>query len=211
MSMKSTPELVRPSRRPPRATRSRAAEDARGRLRRVIAGVLEQGGVLGPRAAIGGGCPGGRELHASAVDEPGAGRVHALKSGKIEDYAFRIVARRDERGPGRLELAPGGDGPRSGQRQDDAVLAGFTSYGRRRGHQALRPETALISRDPAPCRAGTTARPGRGSGQQQTKYELETRHRDSDSRTKRVESLCGPARRPSGLSLRRRPFLSRPG
>ena len=147
----------------------------RRRLGRVIAGVLEQGGVLRPRAAIVDGRTGGRQFDAGAIDEPGARRVHALKSGKIEDHALRIFGRRDERSAGVLQLASGDDDPSSCQRQDNAALSFLTSYGRRRGHQALRPETALISRDPAPCRADPEERPRRGgSGQQQIKYESET-------------------------------------
>ena len=82
-------------------------------------------------------------------------------------------------------------------------MAGFTSYGRRSGHQALRPETALISRARASCRAGPTgvARDRADQGKNKPSTNRRPRHRDSDSRTKRVEFLCRQAYWPSGLSF----------
>ena len=92
----------------------------------------------------------------------------------------------------------------------NAVLRGFTSYGRRLGHQALRPETALISRGPTPCRAKMKAAAEQGSGQKQTKYESETpsqglRFANNASRIFGAR----PAHRPQDCLLVAAPLLSR--
>src|ERR1700733_1647413 len=70
----------------------------------------------------------------------------------------------------------GADDPFPGQRQHHPGLAVLTSYGRRRGHQALRPSRngAHIA-PPRDCRANTMPPPARkGSGEKQTKYESDT-------------------------------------
>ena len=54
----------------------------------MVAGLLEQEVMLGPLAAIGDRSSGGREFVPGAIDEPGAGGVHALKGSEIEDHAF---------------------------------------------------------------------------------------------------------------------------
>jgi hypothetical protein len=51
-------------------------------------------------------------------------------------------------------------------------------------------QTALISRRPATVERTRPSPTQKGSGQQQIKYESETGHTDSDSQTKRVESLA---------------------
>ena len=58
----------------------------------MVAGLLEQEVVLGLLAAIGDRSPCAREFVLGAIDEPGPGRVHALKTGEIEDHAFRVFS-----------------------------------------------------------------------------------------------------------------------
>ena len=127
---------------------------ARRRFGRMVTRFLEQEVLFGPLAATGNRSSCGRELVAGAIDEPRAGGVHALKRAEIEGHAFRVLSRRKERGPGRLQLMPGGDDPLPGQRQHHAVLAVLSGYGRRRVHQALRPsrKRAHIA-PPGDCRA----------------------------------------------------------
>src|SRR6185437_11591847 len=141
------------------------------RLGPMAARFLQQEVLLGPLAATGNSRAGGRQLVAGAIDEPGAGGVHAAEGGEIEDHAFSAVGRRKERRARGLQLTSGADDPLPRQRQDNPVLAGLTSYGRSRGHQALRPSrNGLISRPTGACRAAGL---GGGSRQQQTKYESE--------------------------------------
>ena len=169
--------------------------------------------MLGPRAAIGDGRSGVREFDAGAIDEPGAGRVHALKSGKIEDHALRVLAparrAKPRPPPARVRRRRSTPRPAPGRRRPGRLLRVTEGVVvTKRSGQA---ETALISRGPAPCRADTRAPPRRGIRAKTNQVRIRRPgDRDSDSRTKRVESLCRPAQRPSGLSLRRRPFLSRP-
>ena len=160
MSMKSSPELVdRLADRREQCDRMRR-RNARGRLRRMVASLLEQEVLLGPLAATRDRSSCGREFVPSAIDEPRAGSVHALKSSEIEDHAFRVFSGGKERSPGRLELVSGGDDPLPSQRQHDPVRAVLSSYGRRRAHQALRPSRngAHIA-PPGDCRAKTTSSP----------------------------------------------------
>jgi len=77
----------------------------------MIAGFLEQEVVLGPLAAIGDRGSSAHEIVASAIDEPGAGGVHALKSGQIEGHAFCVFSQRKKRGSCRLELTSAADDP----------------------------------------------------------------------------------------------------
>ena len=58
----------------------------------MVASLLEQEVVLGLLAAIGDRSPCAREFVLGAIDEPGPGRVHALKTGEIEDHAFRVFS-----------------------------------------------------------------------------------------------------------------------
>lgn len=58
----------------------------------MVAGFLEQEVMLRPLAAIGDRSSSGREFVPSAIDEPRAGSVHALKSSEIEDHAFRVFS-----------------------------------------------------------------------------------------------------------------------
>ncbi len=169
--------------------------------------------LFGPLAATGYRSACGRELVAGAIDEPRAGGVHALKRAEIEGHAFRVLSRRKERGPGRLQLMPGGDDPLPGQRQHHAVLAVLSGYGRRRVHQALRPSRKRAHIAPTgDCRANRTASPARtGSGRQQIRYESETllyglRFADKASR------IFVQARRPGRQDCRvvLEPFLSAP-
>ena len=155
----------------------------------------------------------GSELVAGAIDEPRAGGVHALKRAEIEGHAFRVLSRRKERGPGRLQLMPGGDDPLPGQRQHHAVLAVLSGYGRRRVHQALRPSRKRAHIAPTgDCRANGTASPARtGSGRQQIRYESETLLYGLGFRGQSESNFCpGPAPRPSGLSRRPRTVPFRP-
>ena len=62
----------------------------RGFLRNVVARLLEQDVVLGLLAAIGNSGASRRQFHLRPIDEPRAGRVHALKTGEIEDHAFCV-------------------------------------------------------------------------------------------------------------------------
>ena len=92
MSKKSTPEIV------DRLADGREQRDgmgwrnARGLLRRMVAGLLEQEGLLGSRVAIGDLSSCARKFFLGAIDEPSPGRVHALKTGEIEDHAFRVFS-----------------------------------------------------------------------------------------------------------------------
>ncbi len=196
MSKKSTPEVVDglANRREQRDCMRR--RNARGLLGRMVAGLLEQDIVLGLLAAVGDRSPGGRQFGLSAIDEPRAGRVHALKTGEIEDHAFRVFSRGKERSPGRLQLVTGADDPFPGQRQHHPVLAVLTSYGRRRGHQALRQaQTALISRRPATVERTRRRRPpGKDQGKNKPSTNRTPVHTDSNPRTRRVESCASPRR-----------------
>ena len=149
--------------------------------------------MLGLLAAIGNTGSGCRQFDLRAIDEPRAGGVHALKTGEIEDHAFRVFSRGEERSPGRLQLVSRADDPFPRQREHDPVLAVLTSYGRRCGHQALRPSRngAHIA-PPRGCRANTMPSPARkGSGEKQTKYELDdSATRTQNSRIRRVESFA---------------------
>ena len=145
----------------------------------MVASLLEQDVVLGLLAAVGNAGSGGRQFDLGAIDEPRAGGVHALKTGEIEDHAFRVFSRGEERSPGRLELVSGADDPFPRQRQHDPVLAVLTSYGRRCGHQALRPSPNGAHIAP-PRRLSSEMRPRhihprKDQGEQQIKYESETR------------------------------------
>ncbi len=55
----------------------------------MVAGLLEQEVVLGPLAADRKRWLPRRKFNLGAVDEPRAGRVHALKAREIENHAFR--------------------------------------------------------------------------------------------------------------------------
>ena len=92
MSKKSTPEFVDglADSREQRDTMRR--RNARGLLRRMVASLLEEDIVLGLLATVGDGCSGGRQFDLSAIDEPRAGGVHALKTGEIEDYALCVFS-----------------------------------------------------------------------------------------------------------------------
>src|ERR1700722_3033271 len=70
----------------------------------------------------------------------------------------------------------GANDPFARQREHDAVLAVLTSYGRRRGHQALRKgRNGAHIAPPRDCRANTMPPPAlKGSGEKQTKYESDT-------------------------------------
>ena len=131
----------------------------------MVARLLEQDSVLRPRGAIGDRRPGGGQLNAGAIDEPRARGVHALKLGEIEDRALRAFGQRKGAKPPpsrvrapRLRSSPG-------QGQNGRILADLSSYGRDRGHQALRPSTtALISRSARPVEPTPARRPGAPPG-----------------------------------------------
>ena len=147
--------------------------------------------MFGPLAAIGHGRSGFCELRSGAVDNPGAGRIQALNPGEIEDHALRALRLRDERCGARLQPVAARDNPLARQRQDNPVAAGFFGYGRRSRHQALRPSRngAHIAR-PGYCRGQFqgVARAG-DQGKNKPSTNRRPRDRDSDSRTKRVESF----------------------
>ena len=92
MSKKSVPEIVDclADRREQR--HGMRWRNARRLLRRMVAGLLEQEGVLGSRVAIGDRSSCAPKFFLGAIDEPGPGRVHALKTGEIEDHAFRVFS-----------------------------------------------------------------------------------------------------------------------
>jgi hypothetical protein len=58
----------------------------------MVASFLEQEVVLGPLAAIGDRSSCAREFVLGAIDEPSPRGVHTLKSGEIEDHAFRVFS-----------------------------------------------------------------------------------------------------------------------
>ena len=58
----------------------------------MVAGLLDQDVVLGLLATIGDRSSRARQFVLGAIDEPGPGRVHALKTGEIEDHAFRVFS-----------------------------------------------------------------------------------------------------------------------
>ncbi len=162
MSKKSTPEFVDglADRREQRDTMGR--RNARGLLRRMVASLLEEDVVLGLLAAIGNCSAGRSQFGLSAIDEPRSRRVHALQTGEIEGYAFCAFGQGEERSPRLLQLMSRANDPFARQREHDAVLGVLTSYGRRCGHQALRPSPnrAHIA-PPRDCRAHATKFPNR--------------------------------------------------
>ena len=169
--------------------------------------------MLRPLAAIGDRSSSGREFVPSAIDEPRAGRVHALKSSEIEDHAFCVFSGGKERSPGRLELVSGGDDPLPSQRQHDPVRAVLSSYGRRRAHQALRPSRngAHIA-PPGDCRAKTTSSPTH-TGIRATTNQVQIGDpvtQTQNSRTKRVNFCPGQRTGLQDCRVVLEPFLSRP-
>ncbi len=92
MSKKSMPEIVDCLAHRREQRDGMGWRNAGGLLRRMVASLLEQEGLLGAGVAIGDRSSCAREFVLSAIDEPRAGGVHALKVGEIEDHAFRVLS-----------------------------------------------------------------------------------------------------------------------
>ena len=197
MSTKSAPDC-RPSRRPPPKVQSRAMGSVLGRFERLIPGLLEEERVFGPCAAIGHGnsrllrAALGRGRSPRRRPYPGAGRTtdrtrHSLRL-RPQTSAMRRLSPKPCRRR-RSTRPPATERPcrrRLFWLRKAQWSPGAPAKQKRRSYRAGRP----LSR-PARGRRPTQA----GSGQKQTKYELEPHDRDSEFAKQSESNLYADRRR----------------
>ena len=153
--------------------------------------------MLGPAAAIVDRRAGGGQLHPGAIDEPGARRVDALKRGKIEEHALRVLGRRDERSAGWPPSSCPAVTIHVPAKARTTPPWALDELRTARGHQALRPETALLSRDPAPCRDDTRGVAGSGISATTNQVRIGDPARGTPIREQSESNLCARTAAPA--------------